>query len=886
MTAKRKITDKNGVQVFPITHTKAVLDDNGNSVEQRLQENLDLINQKQLEVGAVPSDITPTAGSTNWVTSGGVFNSIEDNGFKKTYLSQPYSITYTTNDNVYIEASAYRTNDAIVGRQFSEETMSHGYGCKAVKIPVFAGDVVTFIAPPYSFSALLTDINKVVLIKQGNDGTIVAGYTWNIDVDGYIYYNPNQSNFLIVEGELHADSNYTITSKVKELQSNVSSINENVFRETTINNSEQTLYRNNIWNGKWGNINDISKKAIFIEIKKGWTYHIAVPSDVTAYYAIVADISNALTNNSPVVFSSLFPYNDKRTLSGETSLDVVGNKGDYLWISENTNLNFTVTESGYDYGLVCKSDIEDSLNSDSATKVLSAKQGKALNDTISSKLEHVVDFSSAGKNWGTSPTLIEGTDYNLTADPTNPRLIVFSKLRNIPGSLLTLFITGLTDGETYHWHMEYTSTSTIINSSSIAKQSARNSSQSVVSLDIEESRLQGSGSYTMDFDFVYDASSQFYGWRNQDAFNNGSTLTIESLSITQTKDIHDIYDLAAGGGSSGSVQDDTPKLDEAKFISRNSQNKALSILHFTDIHGDEVAADKIKDYYDKYESYIDDIIDTGDTVYDEYTDGVQFIVDSGLSGTLRTIGNHDTWRGAIPTEQSTVYNYIFAPFVSNWVENGMVQPPNASEEYAMYWYKDYSNEKVRLIGLDCIYQSSSQLSWFTNLLSETLDNSSSVYGFAIVVASHVIPADAQQTTFLHKADGDVVTFSQYGLSVIQNTPAIYFSSDYLNAVDSFITQGGNFAIWLCGHTHRNVVFYPQDHPNMLVLNAAAAGNRVWVGDSATSGTENQYLANIVTIDATTKLIKIIRVGRKYDSYLRAANVLTIDYANKKVIENY
>lgn len=73
MTAKKKITDKNGVQVFPITHTKAVLDDNGNSVEQRLQENLDLINQKQLEVGAVPSDITPTAGSTNWVTSGGLY---------------------------------------------------------------------------------------------------------------------------------------------------------------------------------------------------------------------------------------------------------------------------------------------------------------------------------------------------------------------------------------------------------------------------------------------------------------------------------------------------------------------------------------------------------------------------------------------------------------------------------------------------------------------------------------------------------------------------------------------------------------------------------------------------------------------------------------------
>lgn len=87
MTTKRKITDNNGVQIYPITHTKAVLDDNGNSVEQRLQEQMDVINQKQLEVGAVPSDTTPTTGSTHWVTSGGIaaaLNSI--GGYKEKVL--------------------------------------------------------------------------------------------------------------------------------------------------------------------------------------------------------------------------------------------------------------------------------------------------------------------------------------------------------------------------------------------------------------------------------------------------------------------------------------------------------------------------------------------------------------------------------------------------------------------------------------------------------------------------------------------------------------------------------------------------------------------------------------------------------------------------------
>ena len=60
------------------SNTNRILDDNGNNVEQRLQEQMDVINQKQLEVGAVPSDVTPTEGSSHWVTSGGVFKGLSD----------------------------------------------------------------------------------------------------------------------------------------------------------------------------------------------------------------------------------------------------------------------------------------------------------------------------------------------------------------------------------------------------------------------------------------------------------------------------------------------------------------------------------------------------------------------------------------------------------------------------------------------------------------------------------------------------------------------------------------------------------------------------------------------------------------------------------------
>ena len=74
MANKVKITNQQGTQVFPITHVTAVIDNYGNSVEQILGAQTDLINQKQMEVGAVPSDNAPIKNSSHWVTSGGVYN--------------------------------------------------------------------------------------------------------------------------------------------------------------------------------------------------------------------------------------------------------------------------------------------------------------------------------------------------------------------------------------------------------------------------------------------------------------------------------------------------------------------------------------------------------------------------------------------------------------------------------------------------------------------------------------------------------------------------------------------------------------------------------------------------------------------------------------------
>lgn len=76
MTAIKNLIDGNGNQYFPQTHTKAVIDDQGNSVEGVLGMQTQLINQAQMEAGVVPSDIYPTKGSTNWATSGGIWSEL------------------------------------------------------------------------------------------------------------------------------------------------------------------------------------------------------------------------------------------------------------------------------------------------------------------------------------------------------------------------------------------------------------------------------------------------------------------------------------------------------------------------------------------------------------------------------------------------------------------------------------------------------------------------------------------------------------------------------------------------------------------------------------------------------------------------------------------
>lgn len=131
MASKVKINDQQGTQVFPITHVSAVLDNYGNSVEQILGAQTDLINQKQLEVGAVPSDLEPTEGSSHWVTSGGIWSSLAPLGL------QPYQNGEVISLSELVEYPCFLNTDG---------TFLLTTGAKGVFVPIGNADKITVVA--------------------------------------------------------------------------------------------------------------------------------------------------------------------------------------------------------------------------------------------------------------------------------------------------------------------------------------------------------------------------------------------------------------------------------------------------------------------------------------------------------------------------------------------------------------------------------------------------------------------------------------------------------------------------------------------------------------------------------------------------------------------
>lgn len=423
--------------------------------------------------------------------------------------------------------------------------------------------------------------------------------------------------------------------------------------------------------------------------------------------------------------------------------------------------------------------------------------------------------------------------------------------------------------------------------------------------------------------------------------NGGAMVTFYSISFSTEKPTITSLDarvkeLELGSGSTEMEN----MLRQAKYASSSPTNTPLALLHFTDIHGDSAAAAEIVSFFNKYSDYIDDMVQTGDTVYYYYNSsgqGYQWFQNSEISKSLFVLGNHDgaaevntSWR-----EGSADWDYMgkewdFDTYFADFITERGITPPDGYDDSespyykACYWHKDYSASKIRVIGLDCMhfndtvrYTSDDQETWLTAKLQETLTSGNSAYGYSVVFLCHYTLDDysgANETwsdtnhrfTFNKNSGGGHVmdTNTQravnchYGSSYTADKQfcmrarnGTVGSSSYTKGstnpigdiIDSWRSNGGKYLAWLSGHTHTEYMYYPAKYPNMLVIGLPQAGNTRGTSSADRSTSSAMHTcANVVVFDTDNTKIKIIRIGKTLDKNLMRFEKLCYDYSAKEV----
>ena len=297
-------------------------------------------------------------------------------------------------------------------------------------------------------------------------------------------------------------------------------------------------------------------------------------------------------------------------------------------------------------------------------------------------------------------------------------------------------------------------------------------------------------------------------------------------------------------------------------ISGTSGLSPVVLLWFSDIHSDKVQFKRIMQFYERYKTYMNGILCTGDMVFDSLKDDYSYL-ENDLKKLMMTLGNHDIARTAWNDQTVTAeedYNIFIKPFA----EAGLVDnfTPNKC-----YWYKDYSAQKLRLIGLDALHWDNEQNKWLETSLNDAKNK-----GYSVVCANHFF--GGRNRTHIECAFDNVQKLSEGDASINAEAPA---------TIQKFIDKGGDFVCWLSGHAHRDYVYYLTDYPKQIgfTIDCAMCSNGV-TDEERENGTKSQDCFNLIAFDTTRKLIKIARIGSDRDSLLRKKDTICINYQTKKI----
>ena len=218
-------------QILPETNERAVYDDNGTPLNSKLGQIVDLLNQKQLAIGSVPSDLTPTKNSTNWVTSNGVFDELNSNVEKTPIITNYYRLSLSQSQEYY-ESSTIRVATHVAGAQsvdFASLTSGYKFAVHqwnvvdpTVGLEQISGTLVndsTWLTTPQTIQKLPNVNYVVVYIAKTNDNTITEEEAFgNVS---FKYYT-TENKFDVLQEEIDE-----VNDKIEGADSEIVENNEN-----------------------------------------------------------------------------------------------------------------------------------------------------------------------------------------------------------------------------------------------------------------------------------------------------------------------------------------------------------------------------------------------------------------------------------------------------------------------------------------------------------------------------------------------------------------------------------------------------------------------------------------------------------------------------------
>ena len=340
----------------------------------------------------------------------------------------------------------------------------------------------------------------------------------------------------------------------------------------------------------------------------------------------------------------------------------------------------------------------------------------------------------------------------------------------------------------------------------------------------------------------------------------------------------------------------------------NNQNKMMSLLVSTDVHGDATRFARAMEYLDAIPS-IDMGICLGDMAPASFAESVDWYISAVNGGTkpyLTVIGNHDAGNSASVSLAGTMQQ-IFDKFILPVRDK--IGLPTLDKSYYSIQNDTY---KVTVIVLD-VYDlpdtmadennfavsrttwgmSQAQVDWLLSTLASVPSNYTVLlaYHYAGDLNTKYVCDWSQKlnynainpgATYLGML-GDIINAWKTGTS-INKSFAPSQSQEYLPTLSvsaDFSSRGvGLFAAHLTGHIHRDYIGHLTEHPDQLLIGLAQTANdnnQNFSDLDRAIGTKAEDAITVLGINTINKTVNLVRIGANVTNDMVNRSFIALPY---------